>query len=221
MLAKKLLSDTIPALRTSDTGKKALNWMEVFRISHLPIVNHTEFLGIISDNDIYDLNLADTAIGAHTLSLQQAHVFADQHIYDIIKLVHELHLTIIPVLDHKNKYLGVINLQKLVHAFNDMASIQNNGSLIVLEVSQHDYSLTEIAQIIESNDAKVLSLYISSPPNSMRLEITIKLNIDNIAPIIQTFERYDYQIKASYSDNDLLEDLYDDRMDSLLNYLSI
>jgi len=59
MLAKELMSDIVPPLKTSDTGLQALSWMDVFRISHLPIVNNLEFLGLISDKDIYNLNMAD------------------------------------------------------------------------------------------------------------------------------------------------------------------
>jgi len=84
MLARELISDIVPALRTSDTGTKALSWMEVFRTKHLPIVNHTEFLGLISDTDIYNLNDPDEAVGNHTLSLQKPYVNEDQHIYEVI-----------------------------------------------------------------------------------------------------------------------------------------
>ena len=69
MLAKDLISDVIPALKTSDSGQKALYWMDIFRISHLPIVNNKDFLGLISDKDIYDINMAEEPIGNHSLSL--------------------------------------------------------------------------------------------------------------------------------------------------------
>ena len=82
MLAKDFISGIVPALHTSDTGQKALNWMEVFRVSHLPIVNDKEFLGLISDTDIYDMNMADEPIGNHNLSLFSPFVYLDQHIYE-------------------------------------------------------------------------------------------------------------------------------------------
>ena len=81
MLAKDLISEVVPALKTSDTGLRALSWMEIFRISHLPIVNNKEFLGLISDTDIYDLNMANEPIGNHHLSLFSPFVTSDQHIY--------------------------------------------------------------------------------------------------------------------------------------------
>ena len=93
MLAKDLLSDTVPSLKTSDTGTTALNWMEIFRISHLPIVNNKELLGVISDADIYDLNASDEAIGNHKLSLFSPYVYYNQHIYEVLELVSKLKLT--------------------------------------------------------------------------------------------------------------------------------
>lgn len=92
MLAKFLISDIVPSLRTSDTGLKALNWMEVFRVSHLPIVNNEEFLGLISDTDIYDLNMADEPIGYHRLSLFRPYVLHEQHVYEVIEVLSRLKL---------------------------------------------------------------------------------------------------------------------------------
>ena len=221
MHARDLISDVIPALKTSDTGLQALNWMEVFRISHLPIVNDKEFLGLISDSDIYDLNMADNPIGAHGLSLHRPFVFEDQHFFEIIQVVSSLHLSVVPVLDRKNHYKGVISLINLVQHFDQITSVQNLGGIIVLELNIHDYALSEIAQIVESNDAKILSLYITSPPDSTRLELTIKVNVTNITAILQTFERYAYHIKSSYTDNELMEDFFDDRYDAFLNYLNV
>ncbi len=102
MLAKELISDVVTALKTSDSGTKALSWMEVFRIKHLPIVNHREFLGLISDADIYDLNNPDEPVGNHSLSLQKPFVSEDQHIYEVIELLSRLELTLVPVLNQRN-----------------------------------------------------------------------------------------------------------------------
>ncbi|MGC9341688.1 MAG: CBS domain-containing protein, partial [Bacteroidales bacterium] len=110
MLAKELISDVVPALKTSDTGVQALTWMDVFRISHLPIVNNRDFLGLISDKDIYNLNMADEPIGNHNLSLFSPYVFEDQHIYEVIEVASRLKLSVIPVLDRSNEYLGLITL---------------------------------------------------------------------------------------------------------------
>lgn len=221
MLSKELISDVIPVLHTSDSGQKALYWMDIFRISHLPIVNNIDFLGLISDKDIYDNNMAEEPIGNHNLSLFSPFVTQDQHIYEVMELASELQLSVVPVLDDNNHYLGAISLTDLLHYFADVASLKQPGGIIVLELNANDYSLSQVAQIVESNDAKILSLYITSPINSTKLEITLKINRRDLTSIVQTFIRYDYIIKASFMDENDLNSLYENRYDSFMKYLSI
>ncbi len=220
MLAKDLMSDVVPALKTSDTGVQALSWMDIFRISHLPIVNNHEFLGLISDKDIYNLNMADEPIGNHRLSLFSPYVFEDQHIFEVIEVASRLSLSVIPVLDRENNYLGLITLNDLVRHFADLSAMKHPGGILVLEVNENDYSLTEISQIIEGNDAKILSLYISSPEDSTKMDVTLKINRTDLTSIISTFERYEYSIKASYMKDDEAEKLYEDRFDMFMRYLN-
>lgn len=221
MLAKELISEVVSELKTSDTGQTALNWMEVFRISHLPIVNNLEFLGLISDTDIYDLNDPTQPIGNHKLSLIKPFVRLDQHIFDVISLAARLKLTVVPVLDDHNHYKGVIMVSDIIEALAKMSSLNEPGGLIVLDILQNDYSLSQIAQIIESNDAKILNLYISSPPDSTRMEVTIKLNTNNLMPIIKTFERFEYEVMAWHGEEDDMDSFYSDRFDSFMRYLDI
>ncbi len=221
MLAKNLMSDIVPALKTSDTGIKALSYMDVFRISHLPIVNNTEFLGLISDKDIYDLNMAEEPIGNHTLSLNRPFVYMNQHVYEVIELTAKLELTVVPVLDEHNNYLGIIMQNDLLKYFSELLSLKNPGAIIVLELNSNDYSLSQITQIIEGNDAKILSVYVSSPTDSTKLNVTIKINRNDLSSVLQTFNRYNYTIKASYMDNDSLSDMLDDRYEMFMRYLNV
>ncbi len=221
MLAKDLMSDVVPALKTSDTGQQALSWMDIFRISHLPIVNNRDFLGLISDKDIYNHNMADEAIGAHSLSLFSPYVFEDQHIYEVIEVASRLELSVVPVLKRDNTYLGLITLNDLVTHFASLSALQHPGGIIILELNENDYSMSQIAQIIESNDAKILSMYISSEEDSTRLSITIKINREDLTSVIQTFERYDYNIRASYMKEDDAENMYTNRYDFFMRYLNI
>lgn len=221
MLAKELLSETIPSLKTSDTGLTALNLMELFRISHLPIVNHTEFLGMVSDTDIYDMNMAEEPVGNHRLTLLSPYVTANQHIFEVIGIVSKLKLSVVPVLDDKKNYLGLITIHDLTAHFAKLIAVDNPGGIIILEVSVNEYSLTEIAKIIENNDAKILSLYVSSTIDSTKLQIIVKLNITDLSLVIQTFQRYNYTISGTISKDNQLNDLYEDRFDSFMRFLNV
>lgn len=221
MQARDLISDIIPSLKTSDTGQTALNWMEIFRISHLPIVNNQDFLGLISDTDIYDLNQPDEPIGNHPLTLFKPYVTAGQHIFEVIALVSKLKLTVVPVLDEKGHYKGVITVNDLVRHIAELSSMDQPGSIIVLEMLERDYSLSQIAQIVESNNLKILSVFITSPPDSTKLEVTLKLNSSDISSVIRTFERYGYDLRQWVSADDALDRFYSERLDMLIKYMNI
>lgn len=221
MLAKHLINDSIIPLRTSDTAVTALSWMEDLRVSHLPIVNNKNFLGLISDMDIYDQNKPEEPLGNHNLSLIRPYLLYDQHFYDAIKLVSEQKLTLVPVLDNDNNYLGCITLFGLAERLTNITSINEPGGIIVLEANSIDYSLSEIARIVESNDAKILSSYITSFSDNTKFEVTIKVNKIDVTSIIQTFNRFDYIITASFSEESNFDDLIKDRYKSLMSYLNI
>lgn len=220
MIAKDLISDTVPPLKITDTGVKALGWMDEFKVHHLPIVNNTEFIGLISDSDILDINTPEKPLGNLKLSLKRPFVTHFQHIYEIIKLIASLKLSLVPVLDDKQNFLGIILLNHIIQNFSKVAAIQEAGGLIVLELNVNDYTLSEIGQIVESNDAKILSSYITSHSDSTKLELTLKINKTNLSDILQTFNRYNYIVKASYHQSDFAED-FKDRLEFLMNYINI
>lgn len=221
MLANKLISDVIPALKTSDTGNQALHWMETFRIKHLPIVNHQQFLGLISDQDIYDLNDPGEPIGNHELSLHRPYVNANQHIYEIIEVLSRLRLTLVPVLNDEKHYLGSITQEDIVREFSNLSAMQHPGGILVLEMNENDYSLTEISNIVESNDARILSMYISNSHESQKMTVTLKINLNDLNAITETFNRFNYTILATYMNIQDMNEFYQDRFDEFLNYLNI
>jgi predicted transcriptional regulator len=221
MVAKDLISEIIPSLKTSDLGQTALNWMEIFRVSHLPIVNNQDFLGLISDADIYDMNQPEEPIGNHELTLLKPYVDAEQHIFEVIGLASRLKLSVIPVLDSSNHYKGVITISDLIRHLAGISSMDQQGGLIVLELIERDYSLSQIAQIVESNNVKVLSMYITSPPESTKLEVTLKVNTGDLVSVIRTFERYNYEVKTWVSSSDSMDRFYSERFDMLMKYLNI
>jgi acetoin utilization protein AcuB len=221
MLAKDLISDVIPSLKTSDTGLDALNWMEVFRVSHLPIVNNTAFLGLISDMDIYDLNRADEPLGNHPISLMKPYVYYYQHIYEVVELAARLKLSVVPVLNEKSEYLGLISQTDLLHRMADLIAAHTPGGIVELVVAARDYSLSEIARIVEDSDTKILSLYVREVVPNGELVVSIKLNRTEIQPVMRAFDRYGYNIRASFAGEDGIDDLAQKNYDALMRFLDI
>lgn len=195
--------------------------MEAFRISHLPIIKDGEYLGLISDKDIYDKGLEMCRLGEKLTSLFNPSVRVDQHLYEVARKIMELNLSSIPVLDLNGQYVGLITINDLSSKIVGLFMVREPGAVIVLEMSPTDYSLTQIAQIIESNDAKILSFYTSMPHESHLMHVSLKVNLSDVSSIIQTFVRYNYNIFAVYMDDSMLHDMYSERFDLFMKFLNI
>lgn len=221
MIAQHLLSEVVPPLRLTDSGQKALNWMEIFRISHLPVVDGKRLIGVISDKIIYDLNIIEQPIGDYSDHLLSPFIRANQHIYEVFLAISNQKLSAIPVLDIYENYLGVITISDLAQRFASLVAVQEPGGVIVLEINSIDYSLSQIAQIVEGNEAKILSFYVSPEVDSTRMKITLKINKVDLSAVIQTFVRYDYNIIAVYMDNSEIKSMYDERLDQLMKFMNI
>lgn len=220
MLAGDLITDEIPPLKITDTVEVALDWMEQFKVSHLAVVDNRKLIGLVSETDLLDYDHPEEQINASKLHIMRPAIHYYQHTYDLLRLMSSLNLTLIPVIDEKELYKGCITLQGIVQNLSNMASVQNPGGVIVLEMNQNDYSVTHIGNIIEGNEAKILSLHVSSQPDSTKVEITIKVNRENLSGIIQTFNRYNYSVKAAFQHEDYNRGL-DDRMGEFLHFLNI
>jgi CBS domain-containing protein len=220
MKALELISEEIPPLTHTDTGEKALRWMDEFKVSHLPVLKNGNFVGVISESDILDkLDLEDTLDKLFD-HLPRPYVNENAHIYEVLAKISEHKLSVLPILDDNEKYLGCTSIHHLITKIANTGSIKESGGIIVLEVNSIDYSMVQIAQIVESNNAKILSSYIMSPSDSSKLEVTLKINQIELDRIIRTFERYDYVIKASFQKSSGDEDVQF-KYDALMNYLNL
>ncbi|MFQ5334852.1 MAG: CBS domain-containing protein [Flavobacteriales bacterium] len=220
MLAFELLTDDIPPLKPAETTGKALKWMDDFKVSHLPIVDGIRFIGIISEADLLDMEDRDIRLSDAGLPLINTFATDGQHVFEVVKIVSDQHLSVIPVLTPQERYLGAISISRLMQVIAEMPVVEDPGGIIVLELNRVDYLLSQIASIVESNDAKILGTFITSHPDSNKMQLTVKVNVLDLSPILQTFERYDYKVMAFYHQKSLYDDLKE-RYDSFLNYLNI
>lgn len=218
MRAKELITEEIPPLTHTDSGEKALRWMDEFKVSHLPVLKNGNFVGVISESDVLDKMDIVESLDKLFDHLPRPYVFENAHIYELLSKISEHRISILPILDENEKYLGCTSVYHLLTVIANTGSIKETGGIIVLEVNSIDYSMAQIAQIVESNNAKILSSYIMSSVDSTKLEVTLKINQVELSRIIRTFERYDYIIKESYQKSEGDEDIQN-RYDALMNFL--
>ena len=173
--------------------------------SHIPVTKDGVFEGAISENDIH-CYVADKTLEAYQYSLESFHVKQHTNWLDILEAFALNNSTIMPVLTDNYKYLGYYELSDIMNIFNDTPFLGEAGGIIVIEKGTADYSFSEICQIVESNDAKILGVFISKMENDIT-QITIKVGHTGINAIVQTFRRYNYNVVSNHQEDRFIEDL--------------
>ena len=220
MHAIDLISTEIPPLRPGDTVARAMDWMEEFKVRHLPVVEGKRLLGLVHDDALVDRNDPKAEVKPLVEGVEIPFVRGSQHVYDVMKLMNERDLSVVPVLDDMGEYLGAVSEHAALKKLAEVTNIREPGSVVVLEMNQNDYSLQEIARIVEGNDARVLSMHSLSLPGSVRMEVTLKINREDISDILSTFERFEYQVKHTFQGSRFHDDLRG-RFDALMRFIDL
>ena len=218
MIAKKLISKEIQTVTPETTGGEALSIMQEFHLSHLAVVEDNILLGIISEEDIWNMHDEGNKINSISDKIEMLCMPLGRDVFEIIKYMDEHKLTLLPIMGD-GKYFGAITQQSVIEALASIVAIQESGGVIILEMNKKDYSMSEISQIVESNNLKILSAYVTDVDEKNNIKLTLKLNKIDIAAVIQTFERYKYNVAASYNYSENTDNL-SDRFDSLMRYLN-
>jgi len=219
MVASELISYDIPPLKLTDSGSKALEWMEEFKVKDMPVIDRNKYIGIIEESDVLDRNNIEDKINSYNLNFRKPFVYQNQHLFEAIAQLVENEVDVLPVLNEQEDYLGLITTSAILEFFAKTVSISNQGSIITLELNINDYSLAEISKIVESDDAKILASFITSHVDSTKLEVTLKINKTDITRILHTFDRFNYTVTASYNESEYHEDLKN-RYDEFMRFLN-
>lgn len=221
MIAEELINPMIPPLKLSDDSEKARVWMEELRLHQLPVVEGGQFLGMLEEDSLLEGEPEKQPIREYPLDAQEARVNQNQHFYEIIRAACSHDVGLVAVEDEEGKYQGVVTLEDTIQAFAKTTSVDSPGGILVLRMRQTDYSLAEISRLIEAEDAKILSLNLSSDPyDSAKIILTLKVNKMDLTRIIATLERFEYTISAQFHEPDR-EDFQRERLEALMKYLDL
>ena len=208
MFAKEIISDILKPLEYSDTGEHAMVLMHDFNVGQMPVVENGQYVGLISLDEILSLrHLNDPLKKIHT-SLSKPYVHESSHLFDVMKAGVEFNVKVIPVLsDEDDSYLGIISAEGCMRAFAKLNSVLDEGSVLELEVAIKDFQLSEIARIVESNSVLILAFYSNISQENGLVEVTLKLNTNELSAIVAAFERYDYTVKGVHQEEEYTQDL--------------
>lgn len=222
MFTNDLINNNIPRLKPKDTVAKALQLLNDFRITHLPVVYEDKFLGIISEEDLLDLD--ETAHDAPIEALPEHYIIQSVpdkvHFMNAVNYALQHDTNVVAVSKANGVFVGAISTMELLKELGNFAGANEMGGLIVLRMERLQFSISEISRIVESNDCTILHLNTTTDPETGLLNVTLQLNKRELATVVATFERYDYDV-IYFNGSERFENEINENYDNLMKYLDI
>jgi acetoin utilization protein AcuB len=220
MNIEQLMSPVVPTLLPTDSGSRALELMEEHRVEELALVADHQYLALVKEHDLLErVDIGGTLGDTQYLNFRPA-VTAISHPYQALRIAQQQDLSVVPVVDNDNNYLGVVTREDLLKYMADNSGLNNPGGIILLEVDPHNYSLFEIARICENEDTILTTTQLNTNNDTGKLEVLLKTNRTDLEPIVSSFQRHDYKILAVYGQEDNKEEVMD-RYNLLMNYINM
>ena len=217
-LSELIINDIKPV----EVNQKILLVQQMFNnltYSHIPISSNQSFIGCISGNDTHCFD-SEMSIDDCKYAIDLFFVYDTANWLDVLEAFAQNNTNVMPVMS-KNSYIGYYELKDIIGLFDQTPFFYEPGAVLIIRKGLKEYSFSEVSQIVESNNAKILSSYITDTKNKERINVSLKLNIDNLNAVKQTFERYNYLVSAHYQPSDIKTDnTLNDRYDSLMRYLN-
>ncbi len=220
MLTIELINKNIPRLQLQDSVAKALQLITDFRLTHLPVVSEEKFLGLISEDDLLDADDEKLTIEVLQKNFINVSVQDNVHFLNAVNSSNQFETNIVPVVNQANEFAGVITALDLLKTLGNFSGGNEIGGLVVLEMERSQFAISEISRIVESNDCTILHLNTTVHTETGMLTVTLHLNKKEIAAVVATFERYDYDVIYFYG-NEKFENEIDNNYRHLMNYLDI
>lgn len=221
MVAAELIDPMLPVLKPTDTVGEALDWMQEYRLNQLVLADEGTYLGLLTEEVLMDAADTDQTVGDVMHLYEQVYVYENQHLFELLSLSIEHRLDVLAVLNEGREVIGTVAVPGLIKQFATELGVQEPGAVLILQISERDYSLTEISRLVESNGLKIISSYFSGADygNHNRSRLTLKLNRREVGPVVSTLERFGYPVETAYAHNPI-ENTDQNRLDSLLRYLN-
>ncbi len=219
MLANQLITNHFPTVEPNDKVSLALQLMDEFDILHIAVVEENKYCGLIAKDDLLDVDGNDTLLGSHK-DLFTKSVKAGEHFLSALKLVSQSNLSLVPVVNNEQEWIGAITCFELFKALTAYTGAEEPGAVIVLEMERKSYSFGEISRLVETNDAYITQFNTTPETETGLLLVTIKINKLEISDILSTFQRYEYSIRYFIG-----EEHYENELrynyDNLMTYLKM
>jgi CBS domain-containing protein len=212
------LNTNIKALRITDSVADAQDLFSEYPFSHFPVLDDGVYIGCADAEDTELMDI-DKTMDDMRYSFDRFFVRDTTIWLDVLEVFAKNETNLVPVLNDENKYIGYYEITDIIKFFDQTPFLKEQGGILVVEKGVQEYSMSEVAQIVESNNGRLLGLFISES-EMHKVQITIKISMGGLSEIIQTFRRYNYDIISEHQEDAYLNTLKD-RSDYLDKYLNI
>lgn len=199
---------------------EALDLMNDYRVSELPVIAENRLLNLVKEDSLLNIEDRQGTLAPVLKNVLPPVILSQAHPYEAAVRMSDYKLSLLPVIDDQDNYLGVVTRSDLFSWFFERTGLTNPGGIIVLEMKPTDYSLSEISRICESADATVLNVQLFFEPESEWMNVVIKTNKKDLQVLKASFERFEYQIKEIFGMLPAQDDLID-RYRLLMNYINM
>lgn len=218
-VSAQMLNDIKP-FALSETVSSLLDVMEELKYSHLPLVDgERNYVGLISADDLLEIEEQEEEVARHMRFVTPYSIAEGSNIFNAIRIIGEGNLSLLPVVNQDNQYRGYVPAIEILQDMGKEMTFTEPGSIAVLRIPGRDYHLSQIAQIVESEDARILGLHMAADHESDQLLVCLKINQVDLSRILQAFERYNYVVTEVYHQS-LFDDGLQERYQSFMKYLN-
>lgn len=222
MIVENYISNDIIPLKIEDSFKLSAHLMDNEKFSYFPVIKDNNlYVGLVSDKVLYELDNLNEKIFTRKDLLKNYFVYNNKTIFDATSIVLEHNLDILPVIDCKHKYLGVLTIRDILEAYTSYAAVNAQGDILQLTLNCNDLCVSEISRIIENENGHIINLFVMPIKETTKIKVFIKLARMELCRVMKAFERYNYDVEyfvqSTKSDDEELIKNYD----LLMKYLSI
>lgn len=215
----QLLDTSFQTFDLHDTVSHALEMMDMHHAEYAVVLDGLNYLGLL---DIVDMEEADPS--SELIILEQyfikAQVKTNDHFLQALRVKSKFNLDIIPVLNEKNEWEGIIKADTLLEQTFQLLGASTTGAFIVLEIPRIEYAPGQINRLVESNDCMIMQMNTMTDPVMGMMQVVIRVNKEEVSDLIATFQRHEYNVLYYYGD-EAFDNTLQNNLDHLLNYLNI
>ncbi|QBN18842.1 CBS domain-containing protein [Flavobacterium nackdongense] len=212
------ITNDYKAIDSQETIATVQDFFDECSFSHFPVIEEGIYIGSIASDDLETFDSFKKVLD-YKYTLEGFFVRENMIWLDVLEVFAKNHSNLVPILNEQNQYLGYYEINDILNFFHETPFLQENGAILVVQKKTLDYAIGEITQIIESNNGRILGLFVSAS-TSEYTQVTVKINLGVMNEIIQSFRRYNYEIISEHFEDNYINTLKE-RSDYLDKYLNM